>query len=360
MVILPNLIWHVLNNIKGLGNKTLIALYKSCPDLSFSNLEENSDKIKAVIKRKNILDEVHNLAFLKAEKDRVLKDIDFHEKNNIKIIPINSEYYPKLLKEIDDPPILLYAKGNLELLKNSACIAIIGTRNPTNIGILATKKIARIFANNKYTIVSGLALGIDTAGHQGALEAKDGKTIAVLASGLNTIYPKENSLLAEKILANDGLLVSEYAINSRPFKSAFVQRDRIQSGLSLATCPVQTPIEGGTQHTIRFTMQQNRLLFCPYPQEPEAVTATQGIYHLINYNKALVIKDSDDYIKIVDAIKNKAIEFNVDVPNEFINHSEKKIPKEIKQDLDILLNDCKDKNISLDTLLSYIKKTYTP
>lgn len=359
MIKLPNLIWQVLSNINGLGNKTLISLYRACPDLSFDNLSENYNNIKSIIKRSNIISQIDNYEFLEVEKTKALNDINFHEKQNIKVISIDSEYYPKLLKEIDDPPILIYAKGNIELLKNSACVAIIGTRNPTNKGLLAAKKIARLFANNKYTIVSGLAIGIDTAGHQGALEASNGKTIAVLASGLDKIYPKENSILAENILSNDGLLISEYPINSRPFKSAFVQRDRIQSGLSLAVCPVQTPIEGGTQHTIRYTMQQKRILFCPYPQESEQIEATQGIYNLINYDKALVINDSDDYFKIIDAIKQKAKDFNVNVPEEFINFYERKIPENILNELDTLLQVCKVQNIPLENLLSYIKKFYT-
>lgn len=356
---MPNLVWHILSNVKGLGNKTLISLYRACPTLSLESIEDNFNLIKSIIKKKVILEQITNTAFLKDEQNKVSKEIELHNNQGIKMIPINNEYYPKLLLEIENPPIILYAKGNIELLKNSACIAIIGTREPTKIGLLAAKKIARLFANNKYTIVSGLAKGIDTAGHLGALEATNGKTIAVLASGLDSIYPKENTLLAEQIIASGGLLVSEYPINARPFKSAFVNRDRIQSGLSLAVCPVQTPIEGGTQHTIRFTKLQNRLLFCPYPQEPESVTATQGIYELIHYNKALVINDSDDYLKIITEIKNKASEYNVIVPNDFINYSDKKIPKELSEELDLVLKKILDHNVPQENVISYVKKIYS-
>src|SRR5699024_12058801 len=116
-----------------------------------------------------------------------------------------------------------------------------------------------------YTIVSGLALGIDTAGHEGALGAENGKTIAVLAGNLTQIYPAKNKELAMEILERDGLWLSETPIGQSNTRGNFVKRDRIQSGLSLGVCPVQTPIKSGTQHTIEFTRKQNRFLFSPIP-----------------------------------------------------------------------------------------------
>lgn len=352
---MENIVWFILNNIKGLGNKTLFKIYKECPDLTLENINSYQDNLTKIIKKSSILDAIFNNEQIELNKINTKKMIENHLNNNIYPIDISSDYYPVILRNIDDPPIVLYAKGNKELLKDNSRVAFIGTREPTKKGYLAAKKLARLFANNGYTIVSGLAVGIDTAGHEGALEATNGKTIAVLASGLDSIYPAENKHLAQQILTNNGLLLSEYPLGARAFKSAFVQRDRIQSGLSLAVCPVQTPIEGGTQHTIKFSINQNRVLFCPSPQESESIKATQGIYQLIDFNKALVINGPQDYEIIINAIKQKAKEFDVEVPEQFINYNSIQLPKDIEVELDNLLNLCKTNNISYDQIMKAIK-----
>src|SRR5699024_10520052 len=145
---------------------------------------------------------------------------------------------PNLLRLIPNPPPLLFAKGNLDLLQSPKNIAIVGTRKPTKIGVKSAEKIATTFAEMDYTIVSGLALGIDTAAHEGALRIEDGKTIAVLAGSVANIYPAKNRELAERILAQAGLLVSETPLGQPNTRGNFVKRNRIQSGLSLAVCPV--------------------------------------------------------------------------------------------------------------------------
>lgn len=353
-----NPIWLILSNVKGLGNKTLINLYRECPTLSIDNYFSYELEIIRIIKRESILKVILNPEFLEREFMNSKAFINSHKDKNIDLIDISSEYYPKLLKSIEDPPIIIYTKGNIELLKESRCVAFIGTREPTQKGILAAKKIARLFANNNFIIVSGLATGIDTAGHEGALEAKGGKTIAVMAGGLDSIYPAENKNLANGILENKGLLISEYPMGQRPFKSSFVQRDRIQSGLSLAICPVQTPIESGTQHTIKFALNQNRVLFCPYPQESESIKATQGVYQLIELKKALVIKGPEDYKKIINAIKEVANRFKVDFSEEFVNYNQNPIPDLVDKELDEIIRLCKEYQISKETLINTIQKKF--
>ena len=156
-------------------------------------------------------------------------------------------------------PILLYYKGDLSITSKPA-LAIIGTREPTPEGINAAKHFAEAFATIGVNIVSGLALGCDAAGHQGAL-AVSGATTAFLANGLDSIYPKENEELAMEIVKKGGLLLSEYPIGTGVTKYNLVARDRLQAGLANATLVVQTGIKGGTMHAVKATLLSKKPLF---------------------------------------------------------------------------------------------------
>ena len=156
-------------------------------------------------------------------------------------------------------PILLYYKGDLSITSKPA-LAIIGTREPTPEGINAAKHFAEAFATIGVNIVSGLALGCDAAGHQGAL-AVSGATTAFLANGLDSIYPKENEELAMEIVKKGGLLLSEYPIGTGVTKYNLVARDRLQAGLANATLVVQTGIKGGTIHAVKATLLSKKPLF---------------------------------------------------------------------------------------------------
>lgn len=290
--------WIALNNIEGMGLKTIKRLYQHIPNLSVDNLNSNEQALKVLIKNSNILGRIFNENYFNSKLIEANKLLTKHKEKGIEVVHLGSEYYPKLLALIDDPPTILYCKGNLELLKSHNAIAVVGTRNPTELGYKAAMKIAAQFVKRNFIIVSGLAIGIDTAGHLGALKA-NGSTIAVLAGSLDKIYPKENKDIAEEIVKRNGLLISETPLGGQTYRNSFVKRDRIQSGLSLGVCPVQTPIKGGTQHTIKYAQDQGRLLFCPEPLETKDVEATQGIYHLLDNGLASRISNEDDYKKIV-------------------------------------------------------------
>lgn len=294
-----------LQSTDKLGEKTLLNLLREFPDLSLDDLLNNSDVHKA-LKYKSVVEKVSNINYLENKIIHANKLIEEHAKNGIEILSLHSPEYPELLKLIEDPPVLLYCKGNKALLKNFKNIAVIGTREPTKYGEAAAKKLARKFANEGYTIVSGLAKGIDTFAHLGALEAENGKTIAVMAGSLDRIYPAENKGLVDKILLNQGLLVSEIGIGQKTNKGSFVKRDRIQSGLSLGVCPVQAPLKSGTHHTINYAKLQNRLVFCPTPVEGEEVEATQGIYALMRDEKVFVIQSKEYYINLYSLLDEKA------------------------------------------------------
>lgn len=289
-----------------LGEKTLLNLLRNFPEIKIDDLCNNQE-VHKVLKYKSVIEKIKDKEYLDKAFVKAEKLINEHKREGIDIISLHSLDYPELLKLIEDPPPILYCKGNIDLLKNSKNIAVIGTREPTQYGEIAARKLARKFASEGYTIVSGLAKGIDSFGHLGALEAENGKTIAVMAGSLDRIYPAENKKLAEKILLNDGLLVSEIGLGQNTNRGSFVRRDRIQSGLSIGVCPVQAPLKSGTHHTINYAKTQNRLLFCPMPIEDNQVAATQGIYELMEQENVLVIRDTKDYEKLFLFLTEKEI-----------------------------------------------------
>ena len=284
-----------------LGEKTLLKLLREFPEVTVDDVL-NNPMVHKILKYKAVIEKVMDIDYLNRKLIEADKFINEHNKNGIDIISIHSSDYPELLKLLEDPPILLYCKGNKSLLEKYKNIAVIGTREPTAYGEMAAKKIARIFANEGYTIVSGLAKGIDTFGHLGALEANNGKTIAVLAGSLDRIYPAENKELAETILLNEGLLISEIGLGQKTNRGSFVKRDRIQSGLSLGVCPIQAPLKSGTHHTINYARLQKRLVFCPTPVEGEEVEATQGIYNLMKDDNVFVLSSKECYIKLYNLL----------------------------------------------------------
>ena len=175
-------------------------------------------------------------------------------------INMNSKYYPERLKNIDDAPKELYCLGNLELLNYKNNIAMIGSRNCSSYGERAAKDFAYNLAKEDICIVSGLAKGIDSFSHIGALNAK-GKTIAVLGSGLDNIYPKENIKLVEEIIKNNGLVISEYPLGTKPLKHHFPARNRIISGLSDSVLVVEARKNSGTNITVDFALEQGKDVF---------------------------------------------------------------------------------------------------
>ena len=175
-------------------------------------------------------------------------------------VNMNSRYYPERLRNIDDPPKELYCLGNLELLNYKNNIAMIGSRNCSSYGERAAKDFAYNLAKEGICIVSGLAKGIDSFSHIGALNAK-GKTIAVLGSGLDNIYPKENIKLVEEIINNNGLVISEYPLGTKPLKYHFPARNRIISGLSDSVLVVESRKNSGTNITVDFALEQGKDVF---------------------------------------------------------------------------------------------------
>lgn len=168
--------------------------------------------------------------------------------------------YPSLLLETPDPPFGIYFKGALGAAVGDPSVALVGTRRASATGRDLAKDFGSVLARARCTIVSGLAFGIDAAGHAGALEGK-GRTVAVLANGLDSVHPSSNQLLADHIIEGGGVLLSEYPPGSPPLAYRFLERNRIVSGLSRAVLAIEVPERSGVLATARFALEQNRDLF---------------------------------------------------------------------------------------------------
>lgn len=267
--------WIWLSLIKNLGPKRklkLLELYQN-PEKIYKLTKEELLKIEGIGE-----ETVKNIMLSKNEK---LLDyhIKYMKENNIDIIHIYEEDYPQILKEIYDPPISLYIKGNKKILNNKN-IGIVGCRECTDYGKKAAKYFAYNLAKENINIVSGLAKGIDSYAHLGSLstyrenqncgetnsdcgkQKNDcGKTIAVVGNGLDIVYPKENIELAKEIIKSGGAIISEYPCGTKPDKMNFPARNRIISGISSGIIVVEAKEKSGTLITVDFALEQGRDVF---------------------------------------------------------------------------------------------------
>lgn len=205
----------------------------------------------------------------------------------IREIVLKDSEYPHLLTEIQNPPPRMFFLGTIP---KNPCIAIVGTRKATSEGKRSVRILAATLAQRGFCIVSGLALGIDEAAHEGALSVK-GKTVAVLANGLDTIYPRQHEHLAKKIIAAGGAIVSEYPIGTPALPHQFLERNRIVSGISVAVIVVEAPLRSGSISTARHAAEQGRDVFV-YPG-PVVHPNYRGSHMLIRNGARLVSSPED-------------------------------------------------------------------
>jgi DNA processing protein len=223
----------------------------------------------------------------------------------VRAVSVHEQGYPERLKNIPDPPAVLFVKGNPQGLHAAYCVAVVGTREPTAYGEKVARKSAATAVENEFTIVSGLAHGCDTLGHEGCLDAR-GVGVAVLAHGLDKVYPAANRGLAQRLLDFEGCLVSEYPLGVTPLRTAFAERDRIQSGLSDGVLVIETDVKGGTMHTVRFSRDQKRALACV--QHPPAwfhEDKTKGNQKLIADGWAEAIPDGEALKRFLERLKSE-------------------------------------------------------
>lgn len=226
--------------------------------------------------------------------DKANSIVEKSEKQDVKVVSSLEDAFPSRLKETTDCPVLLYYKGDINTLNKKVNVAVIGTREPSELGERIGQRLGEVFAEYNFNVVSGLAIGCDAAGHKGALKG-GGTTTAVMAHGLDKVYPKENKELALEILEKGGVLISEYPVGQGPIGNFFVERDRIQAGLSESVVVVETDVKGGTMHTAKYCMDYKRKLVCfNHPEQNRAHPKAQGNQKLIKENSAIPVYSKDE------------------------------------------------------------------
>ena len=246
--------WIALRFVFGIGNinyKNLINYFGS-PKRVFQATTEELEQVEGITSRA-----INSIKQFKpsAEIDHEIKQIQLHA---IKVVTLKDSAYPVNLKNIYDPPPFLYIKGDL-IEKDANAIAVVGSRIASEYGISTTERISRDLARSGFTIVSGMARGIDSAAHHAALSV-NGRTIAVLGSGIDVIYPPENRKLYEAIAAH-GAVISEFPLGAQPSAYNFPARNRIISGLSLGVLVVEASLKSGSLITARLALEQGRDVF---------------------------------------------------------------------------------------------------
>ncbi len=232
-----------------------------------------------------------NAIIYRSAKSTAEEEVKRCRQNGYQILSEEAENYPSLLREMPDPPSLLYCKGNL-LPEDELAVAIVGSRKCTVYGLQQAEKIAGTLARAGITVVSGLARGIDRAAHQGALNA-GGRTIAVMATGLSHIYPPEHQQLSEEV-ANQGALVTEFPLDQAPVAGLFPQRNRIISGLSMGVVLIEAGRKSGALHTARHAYEQGREVFAVPGRIDHPASA--GCHDLIR-DGAMLVRSVEDILE---------------------------------------------------------------
>ncbi|HOV68803.1 MAG TPA: DNA-processing protein DprA [Clostridia bacterium] len=248
------LIW--LSSIEGIGPKRYYGLISLYPD-PFELWEELNPNNPAL----NILgDKVKRLVLENKSKDSINRLFEKLESKKVQAVSISSYAYPQLLREIVDAPPVLFVKGDVSLL-SQRCISIVGSRRCTRYGREAAAYFARSLAAEGVVVVSGMARGVDSEAHKGALEVDGGRTMAVLGCGVDMVYPPEHFKLYEEIIAR-GAVVSDYPLGTPPLAQHFPARNRIISGLSESTILVEADERSGALITVDYAVEQGREVYC--------------------------------------------------------------------------------------------------
>ncbi|MDR2462872.1 MAG: DNA-processing protein DprA [Verrucomicrobiales bacterium] len=254
---------------------------------------------------------------------------------NVSVIDCEDERYPKQLTEIYDPPLVLYYKGDLAAV-NRRGVGVVGSRQTSHYGLETAKKLSYQMAYAGLTVTSGLARGIDTAAHQGALAAK-GRTVAVLGCSLDLMYPPENQALADAMIENNGLLLSEFSLKTPPDKQTFPMRNRIVSGLSGGVLVIEAGEHSGALITARMAADQGRQVFAVPGRidNPQA----KGCHRLIK-----------DGAKLVESVDDILAEFEFLFSKVTVSESRRALPEDLTDEERLIMEKLEMEEIHLDEL----------
>jgi DNA processing protein len=311
---------HILQlmAIPGIGSlriKNLVNYFKDTELIFRASLRElmNVEGIDKGLAKRIFEQRDKNLDFVNEQLARV-------KKLGVKIITLWDSEYPELLRKIYDPPLVLFVRGEITE-RDRYSIAIVGTRTPTNYGKMICEKFAEELAKMNLTIVSGFARGIDTIAHISAIRA-GGRTIAVLGSGVDYIYPPENRKLVESVISN-GAIISEFPMGTKPDAMNFPRRNRIISGMSIAVLIVETSRTGGAMITAEFANDQDRDVFA-IPGNIDSVKS-QGTNFLIKQNRAKLVESVEDIIEDIRPMIQPILGTEPPKPKVEVNVFESKI-----------------------------------
>lgn len=276
----------VLNRIEGLGPVSVRRLI-DCLGSPRAILEADREQL---MKARGVGEKLALKIVTQRDGIDVQEEIEKAADYGTRIVTMQDEEYPEILKTIHDPPLVLYVRGRL-LPQDSKAIAIVGSRATSHYGLSAADRLAYQLAQTGFTVVSGLARGTDTVAHSGALKG-GGRTIAVLGGAIDCLYPPENEELAQKISKN-GAVISEYPMGRQADRMTFPYRNRIISGLSMGVLLVESDIKGGSMHTAEAAMEQGRTVFA-LPGRIDTPGA-RGPHFLIK-NGAKLVERLDDIL----------------------------------------------------------------
>lgn len=276
--------WLVLSKLPGIGPGTIIKALEHYGSAATAVKKSGKKFLKELYGRKHLPYDI-DLSRLETEAE---KDMEKTIRSGASIITLRDDIYPKNLAEIHSAPPILYVKGRLSA-DDAFSVAIVGSRSASQYGMRVCKRISRDLAREGVTIISGLARGIDTEAHKGALDVK-GRTIAVLGSGIDVTYPPENEELLEQI-AENGAVITEFPPGTRPFPENFPRRNRIISGLALGVLVVEASMRSGALITAKHALDQGRDVYAlPGMIESER---SSGTHFLIKQGAKLVERAGD-------------------------------------------------------------------
>jgi len=338
-----NQAWLLLIHTKGLGSKRILDLlnhYGTVEDVFSQNSYSPELKLPQSIQQSLKTPDIKSIE----------KDLAWLESSNNSIIAIDNDLYPPLLKQTDSPPPLLYVTGDSNILLQPQ-LAVVGSRNASPVGLKNTQSFCFDMAKRGLVITSGMALGVDGKAHQAALDA-GGKTIAVMGTGLDVVYPAKHRKLAHAI-AENGVIISEFPVGTKPNAHNFPRRNRIICGLSLGTLVIEAGIQSGTLITARQTMEINR----PVMAIPGSIHSplAKGC-HLLIKQGAKLVESAEEILEeltpLAQSLSLKIQEKLSSLENKTVQTENKSYIKGDENEHDLILNCIMYDSTSLDEIIS--------
>ncbi len=293
--------WMLFNEMKGVTTSSILDLLNRYGGLESAFLAyiRSKDALPIRVVKDRGVQSWERLAAL------YLRAVQTAERDQVRILTAIGKGYPKRLMKIPNMPPTLFVRGNADALNAQKAVAIVGTRKPSAYGRKKAYQIAHGLAKSGYVIISGLAFGIDTQAHLGALDAQ-GTTVAVLASYVCNIVPKSNQDIAERILSLNGAIASEYPPGTKPTRDKFVYRNRLIAALTDATIIVEGYLRSGTRHQASYSRELHRRIFVVSPDDRQDPQAELPLY--LERRGAEAIESANDFLEAMESTKGDGIE----------------------------------------------------